>query len=253
MSLYMTGKNVDDKRLEDILNTIEGATNRWGFVKDMDTPEAAAFKGYMDKIVKYGIAHEHETILDFIKVTIFMEDLHRGALDDYDAHAKRLDIIRSSTRANKKFSGKDALISDWYQGKILTFQELDKIGNGPEFADTIEHDGYNWTKTPWGYVREDYANDADVLRGLVPLSLACDNVSTVSYRNLRHIYHLRRRGTHASPELQDAVEQIREELNAKCPILGHYLGKVWVPGANGYFERPDTVITLKEEGKECQK
>ena len=114
----------------------------------------------------------------------------------------------------------------------------------------IDKDNVKWVKTPWGYVKEECANDPDALRGLVPLGLACDNVSTISFRNLRYVYHLRRRGTHAAPELQDAIEQVREDLTIKNPALGNYLGKVWVPETKSYIERPNTVIALKEEDNE---
>lgn len=257
MSLYMTGKNVDSKRLDHIQATIEGATNRWGFFDKPESVHGKDFIEYMDKVIKYGIKHEHETILDFIKVTIFMEDLHRGAQDDYDAHAKRLDIIRSSTRANKKSSGSAAELSDWYKDKVLPFGALtsdmigDRVEGSLEFAYLpdmfVDTNGIKWVKTPWGYVKEELAKDADVLRGLVPLGVVCDNVSTISYRNLRHVYHMRRRGTHAAPELQDVIEMTREDLCVKCAPLGYCLGRVWVPGANEYIERPNTVIALKDE------
>jgi hypothetical protein len=255
MSLYMTGKNVDEARLKDILNTISCCTDRYGCLIDDNEyvmnkeEEFDKFSSYMDKVIKYGIQHEHETLLDFIKITIFMQDLHRGAMDDYDSHAKRMDIIRSSTRANKKSSGGAAGLSDWYADKVMTFDEmLEHNSMGDQiFEGEIELSDGVWIKTPWGYVREEYVNNPDVLRGLVPLGLACDNVSTVSYRNLRHIYHLRREGTHASPELQEAMEQVRDDLRIKCPTLGDMLGKVWVPGANEYIEKPDTIVTIKGE------
>jgi hypothetical protein len=255
IAMYTTGKNVDEERLDDILETVRQSCTFNGFrcditealpehVKAKNREHLTKFDGYMDKLMKYGIAHEHETLLDFIKISIFMEDLHRGAQDDWDAHARRLDIIRSSTRANKKSSGKNADLSDWYRGKVLTFDEALRE-NGTGLDNFKDRNGIEWVRTPWGYVRKDLEKDPDVLRGLVPLGLACDNISTVSFRNLRHIYDLRRPGSHAAPELQEAVEQVRNDLKVKCPVLGEHLGKVWVPNPGIYVEKPDTVFALK--------
>jgi hypothetical protein len=77
MSLYMTGKNVDEERLNDIRYHVEQSIDRWGRVVN-PTNE---FNNYMDKVIKYGVKYEHETILDFIKIVVFMEGIHRGAQD----------------------------------------------------------------------------------------------------------------------------------------------------------------------------
>jgi hypothetical protein len=212
-SMYITNKNLDIGRLNDIKDVVSAATDRWGKVIN-SSPE---FRGYMDKLSKYGIKHEHETILDFIKISVFMEELHRGAQDNYDAHAKRMDIIRSSTRANKK-STTNPEISDWYKDKIKFASNLKRFE---------DNEGVMWEPTPFGYVRSDLIKDNDTLRGLVPLSLASDNISTMSYRNWRHVYHLRRANTHAAPELQEAVELVRSNITKWNYTLGIYLGKVW--------------------------
>lgn len=243
LSLYMTGKNVDGARLEDVLSTVEKATNRWGFLNE-DAPEEIKqkFMRYMDLLIKYGIKKEHETLLDYIKIVVFMQDLHRGAQDDYDAHAKRMTIIRSSTRANKKSSDKPS-ISEWYKGRILPFFEVNGL------PDKITKDGVDYVRSSWGYVREDLINDPDVLRGNVALSVACDNVSEMSYRNWRHVYHLRRRGNGAAPELSNFVEEVRSDLTAKMPPLGDLLGKVFArsisTGEEKFVEKTQTFIACE--------
>lgn len=235
MSLYMTGKNCTLERLDDIRFNIGTSTTKWGFVTENCTRE---FKAYMDKVIKYGVKFEHEAILDFIKISVFTEGLHRGAQDDFDAHSKRMDIIRSSTRANKKSTNKPE-ISEWYVEKVLPFFEI------PDMPDKLTVNCVNYVKSSWGYVQEDLLNNPDVLRGNVGLSVACDNISTMSFRNWRHVYHLRRRGTQAAPEIQDMVEQVREDLYKKCWWLGEYLGKVWTE--QGYYER-DAVKLVPMEG-----
>jgi hypothetical protein len=131
-------------------------------------------------------------------------------------------IIRSSTRANKKSTNKPE-ISEWYEEKILPFFEV------PGLPDKVTVDCVDYVKSSWGYVREDLTNDPDVLRGNVGLSVACDNISEMSFRNWRHVYHLRREDTHAAPELQTAVEMVRSDLYDYCYQLGDMLGKVWCP------------------------
>ena len=255
MSLYMTGRNVDEERLSDIIETVDLCTNRRGFVNTASHPDDYTnFSNYMSKVIKYGIIHEHETILDFIKISVFVEGMHRGAGDDFDAHAKRMDIIRSSTRANKK-STQFPEISDYYKDKIRTIgmimNEYAKVDmqNHPDAKSNaktqnfLDSDGVVWKQTFWGWVREDLENNPDVLRGVVPLSVEQDSISTMSFRNWRHVYHLRRKGTHAAPELQDMVEQVRKELYEKCWWLGYYLGKIWTK--DGYEEKNNIIIRRK--------
>lgn len=247
VSLYVTGKNVNAERINNIKDAVTASTDRWGFVynspKNIELIEEHEFdkyefNKYMEKIIKYGIKYEHETILDFIKISVLTDGLHRGAQDDFDAHAKRMDIIRSSTRASKKSSDKPE-ISDWYREKILPFFEV------PYLPDEFTVDGNDYEKSAWGYVNSKCLNDPDVLRGNVGLSVACDNISTMSFRNWRHVYHLRRNGTHAAPELKEMVEQVREELYKKCWWLGEYLGKVWT--TDGWLERNKVKLVQKEE------
>lgn len=226
-SLYVTKRNLDQARLEDIKYHVAVSTDRWGRVIN-PTKE---FNEYMDKVIKYGVRFEHEKILEFIKIVVFMEGLHRGGQDDYDAHSKRMTIIRSSTRASKKSSDVPE-ISDYYKDKILPlFKIRDKL---PQEID-------KYVLTSWGYVRKDLIDNPDVLRGNVGLSCACDNISEMSFRDWRYVYHLRRKGTHAAPELQEAVEQVRKDLYNFCPQLGDMLGKVWCPADTNeggfYYER----------------
>lgn len=246
MSLYVTNKNCDRQRIIDIKDNILISVCPFGFCgnvpeNSVTRPYFNAFNEYLEKVMKYGIAHGHETLLDFIKISIFTEGLHRGAVDDFDSHARRLDIIRSSTRANGK-SSSEPEISDWYKGKILPYFEASKIAPIP---DKIVLGGETWVATAWGYIKEDFKNDKDVLRGLVGLATSSDIICTVSFRNLRHIYKLRRKGTHAAPELQEMMEQVREELKIKSPILGEYLGKVYIPSKGIYVEENEAEYTNK--------
>lgn len=239
-SLYVTNKNLNTEKLNEIRLDVEESTDRWGKVIN---PTYGFSKG-MDNIIKYGIKHEHETILDFIKISVFMEDIHRGAADDFDSHARRMDIIRSSTRASKKGTN-GVELSSWYEDKILPFSKYkDMMPYGINFnIEDVSSSKYKFILTELGYIREDLVSNPDVRRGLFPLGGATDNISTMSFRNWRHVYHLRRKGTHANPELQEYVEEFREKLTEYNPWLGKYLGKVWTE--DGYVERNNIVIRRK--------
>jgi hypothetical protein len=240
-ALYMTKKNCTPERLADIEEALLAVDNR-GFLIE-DSPYKEKFFGYMNSIIKYGIREEHETLLDYIDITTITFGLHRGAQDDWDAHAKRMVIIRTSSRYGE--FEKSAEISDWYKGKIIPFYEMERV-DGIKLPDIILVDNYTYRKLAWGYVREDLVSDGDVRRGLVDLAVASDNTTKMSYRNWRHVYNLRRAGTHASPELQEKVEIDRKELQIKMPPLGDNLGKIWVP-KTGFVERPNVVYKVDYE------
>jgi len=239
-AMYMTNRNLTPERRDDIKRVVEQATTRYGFIND-DAPLEirGAFLDYLEKTITYGLKHEHWQILKFINVHIMIEGLHRGAQDDYDAHAKRMEIIRSTTRTAK--GANHAEFSDFYKGKIMTFDEMmvKSCGAGLQKVVYINDSDQTWIKKPWGYVLERYQNDPDVVRGLTGLGMASDNLSMVPYgEHLQHIYDLRRhnpRGKEANPELRLAMEMMRDELLLKCYPLGHYLGKVWVESGGGHY------------------
>lgn len=234
-SLYMSKRTLNEDRLTDIINTVNGATDKRGFII-ADSPYRDKLYDYLSKAIRYGIRFGHHQILKFIDVTIYMQGLHRGAQDDYDAHAARMNIIRSSTRSVN--GAQHSEFSEFYNDKLIPFKDLKFM---PEVL-VVENEEY--VKTTWGYVKSGHETDGDVLRGLTPLGLASDNISKVAYgEHLRHIYSVRRMEGHANPELKKAMELLRSELYTKCFPLGEYLGKVWVEDDNNeghYMEEPDT-------------
>lgn len=100
---------------EDIRNTCSDVLNRNG--RMLDIIPMSLDKSYekycdwMSMLLKWG--KSHTTMLEFIQLSFTVEGLHRGAQDDFDAHAERLDnrIIRSSTRMAKFMAGD---VSEWY-------------------------------------------------------------------------------------------------------------------------------------------
>lgn len=160
----------------------------------------------------------HSTIGRFLDICCVVDGLHRGATDDFDAHAKRLDsrIIRMSTRTNSP----DKLeLSDWYKGKILTMNELDDDDVYFVLPDEIEKSGVVYKRTKYCYVREDLVKDCDVLRGGTPLGISNLFIFKCNITEWAHIVKLRKPGTHAAPELQEMIQMINDEIVKIEPLL----------------------------------
>lgn len=237
-SMYMSKRTLNDDIRQKIHDVVLRATDKYGFYNPVDDEAATTYNDMMLKLIKWGVKHDHASLLDFIVIYPLMVGLHRGAQDDWDSHAGRmLSIIRSSTRLATFESGE---ISDWYKDKILY---ADQVTNAP---DEVVVDGTTYQRTHFGFIRSDLVGDRDVQRGLVPLAIPSNNVSGISYRNLRYVYYRRNRHTHAAPELQEYVELLREELLEKQPILGEYLDKVWSEDEGRYIPVYNAVYTSKQ-------
>ena len=240
-AMYMTNRNLTPEKLQHIIDTVDACTDMRGFVSDT-CPQVDEFYDYLLKTINYGIKSGHHQILKFIDITIHMDGLHRGAQDDYDAHAARMNIIRATTRSMKGADHPE--LSDFYKDKIIAFNDL------PFVPDKFTLNGEDWVSTPWGYVMKKHENDPDVRRGLTPLGVSSNNISKVPYgEHLQHIYDLRREdasGKKANPELREAMELMRKDLTFKCKPLGEYLGKVWVESGGGHYEeKPNTYLVSK--------
>jgi hypothetical protein len=197
-----------------IRQTICARTWRYdgGFLNIEDDPE---LKKWMDTLFKIG--SRHMTLLRFINFSVSVQDIHRGAQDDFDSHAKRLDnrIIRSSTRL-AKFGENE--MSDYYQGQIIpTDAALTKLNIA--LPGRIEVDGKPYVKAVNGYVREDLANNKDVLRGLYMLSIPSTFIFQCNITEWAHIYKERNTNSGANPELKAMVETVCELLQHSCPYL----------------------------------
>lgn len=158
----------------------------------------------------------HETLLRFIDFTFAVEGLHRGAMDDLDAHAKRFDnrIVRSSTRYDGAYQQSER--SDWYKGRILSVEEV-----LAEFGVVVPHEmtvGNNvYVKVPNGYALKSECNNGDVLRGNYPMSIPMNAIMKINLVDLRHVYMRRNIFTTASPELQLGIEQLVDQIEVFLP------------------------------------
>ena len=216
-SMYMSKRSWTREKEREIMHFFEHCYDRRGFLHGYwlgDTSEIALM-GMLDKLFKW--APKHITMTRFLDFAFTVEGLHRGAQDDFDAHAKRLEnrILRSSTRL-AKFGGDEK--SDWYKGKILTTDEALKHMD-ISVPTELMLDGKNYIKTANGYVLEEYANDKDVLRGLYMLSIPSNFTFRVNCTEFAHILKERDKNGHAHPELQECVEEMLRLIQNEIPQL----------------------------------
>lgn len=172
------------------------------YIHHENTRDAQVFERRLTRALAIG--RQHTTVLRFINFSFLVEDIHRGAQDDWDSHARRFDnrIIRSSTRLSASEVGAK---SDYYDGKIMTFGEAIKKADIP-MPIGLTIDGVNYEKTDHGYIREDLAENQDVVRGLYPLCLPSTFVYSVNLAEFCHIYKVRRAGHGAHEEVSQLAE-----------------------------------------------
>lgn len=207
-SFFMTNKKYD-KQIEDRLQKVEKylILREYGIINDdVDCEDLIWYDKIKKNVIEVG--KKHTTLLRFIDITFVVDGLHRGAQDDFDSHAKRLEsrIVRMSTRVrnNEKLNE----VSDFYKGKIITFDDLTKQFDLPE---EFVKDGKKFVRTPFGYVQDEYKDDRDVLRGNVPLAVSSMFTVKVNLTELCHIVRERAPGSTAAPELQEMIKMLVDE------------------------------------------
>lgn len=166
------------------------------------------FNDWLAKSLRMGM--KHITILRYLDIAIMTEGQHRAGQDDIDAHAKRFDnrIIRNSTRMSEFVQGE---VSAFYEDKILTTDQAMSV-LGVDVPETIEYDGHRWVKSTNGYVREEYANDKDVKRGLYMLSIPSTFSGKINLCEWGHVFKLRNKEGHAHPEVKQWAEAVTEQI-----------------------------------------
>lgn len=199
--------------------------------KDCSTPDgfltvtvSEEMKNRIASLIKWGVDNGHTTLLRYIDISITVEGLHRGAQDDFDAHAARINnrIVRSSTRLATFSNGEK---SEWYRDKILyPFEAFEAMGI--EIPEALVKNGVNYVLTDFGYIREDLKDDKDAKRGLYPLGIPSNFVTKIQYPELCHIVQHRDMNSHANPELKLAIEGIRTQLLERFNPLGANLNKL---------------------------
>ena len=207
-SFFMTNKKYD-KQIEERLQKVEKylILREYGIINDdVDCEDLIWYDKIKKNVIEVG--KKHTTLLRFIDITFVVDGLHRGAQDDFDSHAKRLEsrIVRMSTRVrnNEKLNE----VSDFYKGKIITFDDLTKQFDLPE---EFVKDDKKFVRTPFGYVQDEYKDDRDVLRGNVPLAVSSMFTVKVNLTELCHIVRERAPGSAAAPELQEMIKMLVDE------------------------------------------
>lgn len=99
-TMYMSKRTWNREIEQQLKEMVDHCTDRYG--RPLDSPEDDELKIKFDKevakLLKWG--QKHITMLRFEDISVVVEGLHRGATDDLDSHAKRMDnrIIRSRDR-----------------------------------------------------------------------------------------------------------------------------------------------------------
>ena len=235
MSLKMSKRNWSLEQQEKIQKDIYSITDMHGFFLPEDILDENGKQTrkeileYLDNtLVKWGAGvgltpwkdAGHETLLRFIDISFITEDLHRGAQDDLDAHARRFDnrIVRGSTRLGK-FSSNER--SDWYKDKIRSMEEMLDYNQILYPKAYTDDKNITWIYTANGYVREDLSEDKDALRGNYPLSIPSTAIWKINLCELRHVYMRRNKLTRANPELQNGIEELADQIEYALPgVLG---------------------------------
>jgi thymidylate synthase ThyX len=201
---------------EDIIETCDRVFDKRGFYEPLTKKEDTdKVTDWLNKLFKWG--RMHTTMLRFIDVSFTVEGLHRGAQDDFDSHAKRLDnrIVRSSTRLADFGSSEK---SDYYSEKILTLDEaLSELNIS--VPGILTHNGRTYIRTTNGYIDSDYVNNKDVKRGLYMLSIPSNFIFKCNLTELAHIIKERDCNSNAAPELKEMIEDICEQLHNIFPQL----------------------------------
>ena len=189
---------------------------------EVDSESWEKFSKWRNSLFKFGTIHI--TLLKFMDFCFVVQGLHRGATDDWDAHAQRFNnrIVRLSTRLsamkNVDTETNDLVMSDYYADKVLTLGQVLKLLN-IELPEAIQNGEDTYVRGINGYVREDLKDNPDVKRGLYPLGLSNLFIFKCNLVEYAHVRELRMRRTeghpqsgHAHPELWDLVDMIDAEL-----------------------------------------
>ena len=210
-AMFFSKRTWTREKEEYLMNLYAEHFDRWG--KKIKEPNAE-MQDLIDKAFKW--ATTHITLNKFLDFTFTVEGLHRGAQDDFDSHAKRMDnrIIRSSTRLANFGHEK----SEWYEGKIISMDEALSL-QGVAMPEEICVNGVEYVRAINGYIRKDMEKNKDVRRGLYMLSIPSNFEFKCNCTEFAHIVNERDAYSTAHPELRLAVEHMKALLVEQIPNL----------------------------------
>ena len=171
-------------------------------------PVSEKLNNWLSKVLKWGV--RHITMLRFIDLSFTVYDLHRGAQDDFDSHAMRMQnrIIRSSTRLSNFGT---AEMSDFYKGKIIP-TDVALATLGITTPNEIEYEGQTYVRGVNGYILKGHEDDKDYKRGLYMLSIPSSFIFRIALTEFAHVYKERNAKGTANPELKEAVEKMADAI-----------------------------------------
>lgn len=222
VAMYMSKRSWTpelDREIREVCFMVQ--TGHWiGGLTDITFEEAKEkFNNWINMALR--MTKKHITIGKYIQISITTEGIHRAGQDDIDSHAERFDnrIIRSSTRL-ATFEQDE--FSDYYKDKVMsTDAALKELGIS--ITDRFENEDGVWVKFPNGYVKEEYKDNKDVMRGLYMLGIPSNFVAQISLTQFAHVY--KERGNHggANPEVKEWAESIADQLEAMYPQINREL------------------------------
>lgn len=210
ISMFLSKRTLTRELEMDIRNEVALCTNH---IPEMGPVGAFVcmtdqLKDWLTKLFKW--APIHVTMGKFIDLSFTVYGLHRGAQDDYDSHAKRMDnrIIRSSTRLADFSHGE---MSEYYADKIIpTDTALAFLGI--ETPDEIEYNGQTYVRGVNGYILKGMENHKDVKRGLYMLSIPSNFIFRINLTEHAHVHKERNIHSTANPELKTCIELEADQL-----------------------------------------
>ena len=211
VTMYMSKRSWSREREVYIKELYAEHFDRWGMLVKEPNEE---MQDLLNKLFKW--APRHITMGRFLDFSFTIEGLHRGAQDDLDSHAKRMEnrILRSSTRLAKY--GNE--LSEWYAEKIIpTDQAL--LYMNVDLPEKFDKDGQSYVRTVNGYVLEECAEQQDVKRGLYMLSIPSNCILKINSTEFAHIVKERDNNSNAHPELKRCVEMMMEHIQHNLPML----------------------------------
>ena len=214
-SMYFSKRSWTLEKDKEIRSLCECVLDNRGFLNpNADPKEIEKFMKDFGVLLKWG--KKHITLLKYIDLSFTVEGLHRAGQDDWDAHAERMHnrIIRSSTRL-AKFGNE---MSDWYKDKIIS-TDMALKALGIDLPDAITIDGQTYTRAINGYVKEQYKDNKDVLRGLYMLSIPSNFIYRVDLADFAHIYKMRGNHGGANPEVKIVAENSCDLLEKAQPQI----------------------------------
>lgn len=181
-ALFMSKRSWTREKASHIHKLCNLVNNREGCMMHPDTE----YQELLQKVLTVG--KHHITLLRYIDFSFTVEGLHRAGQDDWDAHVARYGnrIVRSSTRL-AKFGYE---MSDFYKNKVICTDKALQA-EGIEIPDQIVVDGETFVKCINGYVKEEYKDDPDVLRGLYMESIPSNFIFRVNLTEFAHVWKLR--------------------------------------------------------------